>query len=49
MGETLSLTQSEELRLRVSENRALRRTLGPKRKEVAGGTFHQILLGLSNK
>jgi hypothetical protein len=34
--ETWSLTLREELRLRVFENRALRRILGPKRDEVAG-------------
>jgi hypothetical protein len=30
------LTLKEELRLRVSENRVLRRIFGPKREEVAG-------------
>jgi hypothetical protein len=35
--ETWSLTIREENRLRVFENRVLRRTLGPKREEVAGG------------
>jgi hypothetical protein len=35
--ETWSLTQREEHRLRVSENRFLRRIFGPKREEVAGG------------
>jgi hypothetical protein len=35
--EILSLTLKEEHRLRVSENRALRRIFGPKRDEVAGG------------
>jgi hypothetical protein len=34
--ETLSLTLREEHRLRVSENRVLRRILGPKRDEVTG-------------
>jgi len=35
--ETWSLTLREECRLRVFENRALRRVLGPKRDEVTGG------------
>jgi hypothetical protein len=35
--ETLSLTLREEHRLRVFENRVLRRILGPKRNEVTGG------------
>ena len=34
--ETLSLTLREECRLRVFENRVLRRVLGPKRDEVTG-------------
>jgi len=34
--EIWSLTQKKELRLRVSENRMLRRIFGPKREEVAG-------------
>jgi hypothetical protein len=34
--ETWSLTLREEHRLRVFENRVLRRTFGPKREEVAG-------------
>ena len=34
--ETSSLTLREELRLRVSENRVLRRVFGPKRDEVTG-------------
>jgi hypothetical protein len=33
----VSLTVREEHRLRVSENRVLRRTFGPKREEVVGG------------
>jgi hypothetical protein len=52
--EIWSLTLKEEHRLRVFENRELRRTLGPKWEEVAGGwrrlhneelhnLFHQIL------
>jgi hypothetical protein len=35
--ETWSLTLREEHRLRVSENRALRRLFGPKRDEETGG------------
>jgi hypothetical protein len=35
--ETLSLTLREEHRLRVYENRVLRRIFGPKRDEVTGG------------
>jgi len=34
--ETWSLTVREELRLRVFENRMLRRIFGPKRDEVTG-------------
>jgi len=34
--ETWSLTMREERRLRVFENRALRRVFGPKRDEVKG-------------
>jgi len=34
---TWYLTLREERRLRVSENRVLRRIFGPKREEVAGG------------
>jgi len=34
--ETLSLTLSEEHRLRVSENRVLRRIFGPKRNNITG-------------
>jgi len=34
--ETWSLTLSEERRLRVFENRVLRRIFGPKRDEVTG-------------
>jgi hypothetical protein len=33
----LSLTKREEHRLRVFENRVLRRIFGPKRDEVTGG------------
>jgi hypothetical protein len=35
--ESLSLTSREERRLRVFENRVLRRIFGPKRDEVTGG------------
>jgi hypothetical protein len=35
-GETWSLTLREEYRLRVFENRVLRRIFGPKRDEVIG-------------
>jgi hypothetical protein len=35
--ESLSLSLREEHRLRVSENRVLRRIFGPKREEVVGG------------
>jgi hypothetical protein len=35
--ETWSFTLREEHRLRVSENRILRRIYGPQREEVAGG------------
>jgi hypothetical protein len=35
--ETWSLTLREEHRLKVSENRVLRRIFGPKREEVVGG------------
>ena len=34
--ETWSLTLRQECRLRVFENRVLRRTVGPKRDEVTG-------------
>jgi len=36
MGETWSLTLREKCRLRVFENRVLRRVFGPKRDEVTG-------------
>jgi hypothetical protein len=35
--ETLSLTLTEERKLRVFENRVIRRIFGPKRDEVTGG------------
>jgi hypothetical protein len=37
--EILSLTLREEQRLRVFENRVLRRMFGPKRNEVTGELF----------
>jgi len=55
--ETWSLTSREERRLRVFENRVLRRIFGPKKEEVTGEwrklyneeimicTPHQILFG----
>jgi hypothetical protein len=55
--ETWSLTLREECRLRVLENRVLRRLFGPKRDEVTGQwrklhneelTPHPILSGLYN-
>jgi hypothetical protein len=36
MGVRLGLSHREELRLRVIENRMLRRIFGPKREEVTG-------------
>jgi hypothetical protein len=36
VGENWSLTLSEEHRLRVFENRVLRRMFGPEREKVAG-------------
>jgi len=59
--ETWSLALREERRLRVFENRVLRRIFGPKRDEVTGGgenyimrsvmfcTLHPILFGSSNR
>jgi hypothetical protein len=56
--ETWSLTLREEVRLRVFENRVVRRIFGPKRDEVTGEcrmgssitcTQHQILLDRSNQ
>jgi hypothetical protein len=40
--ETSSLTLTEEHRLRVFENRMLRRIFGPKRDEVTGGVRSQV-------
>jgi hypothetical protein len=37
MGVILGLTSKEERRLRVSEDRVLRRIFGPKRHKVTGG------------
>ena len=59
--DTWSFTLREEHRLRVFENRVLRRILGPKNNEVTGEwrklhneelvlcTPHQILFGRSNQ
>jgi len=41
--ETWSLTLREELRLRVFENRVLRRIFGPKRDEVTGELHNEEL------
>jgi hypothetical protein len=41
--ETWALTLREEHRLRVSENRVLRRIFGPKRAEVTGGAENCIM------
>jgi hypothetical protein len=41
--ETLSLKLREELRLRVFENRVLRRIFGTKRDEVITPGFHKML------
>jgi hypothetical protein len=41
--ENWSLTLREEHRLRVFENRVLRRIFGPKRDEVAGGGENCIM------
>ena len=41
--ETWSLTLREELRLRVFENRVLRRVFGPKRDEVTGNGENYIM------
>jgi hypothetical protein len=42
----LSLTLREEHRLRVFENRVLRRIIGPKRDEVTGGRREVHIKGL---
>ena len=41
--ETWSLTLREECRLRVFENRALRRVFGPKRDEVTGNGENYLM------
>jgi hypothetical protein len=46
--ETWYLTQTKGHTLRVFENRALRRILGPKREEVAGGWRRLYHEGLHN-
>jgi hypothetical protein len=45
--ETWSLTKREELKVRVFENRMLRKIFGPKRDEVTGewGKLHNEELG----
>jgi hypothetical protein len=58
MKSSWSLTLKQEFRLRVFENRVLRRIFGPKRDEVTGGVektkscmlcTHQILFGCLNQ
>ena len=44
--ETWSLTATEEHRLRVYENRVLRRLFGPKREEVTGSGDNYIMRSL---
>ena len=44
--ETWSLTLREERRLRVFENRVLRRAFGPKRDEVTGNGENYIMKSL---
>ena len=44
--ETCSLTLREERRLRVFENRVLRRVFGPKRDEVTGNGENYIMRSL---
>jgi len=44
--ETWSLTLREERRLKVSENRVLRRISGPRRDEVTGGGEYYIMRSL---
>jgi hypothetical protein len=41
-----SLTFREERRLRVSENRVLRRIIGPRRKEITGSGENYITRSL---
>jgi hypothetical protein len=45
--ETWSLRIREERRLRVFENRVLRRTFGPKREEVTGSGGNYIMRSLT--
>ena len=44
--DTWSLTLREERRLRVFENRVLRRLFGPKRDEVTGSGENYIMISL---
>jgi len=44
--ETWSFTLREERRLRVSENRVLRRVFGPKRDEATGEWGNLLMRGL---
>ena len=46
VSETWSLTLREERRLRVFENRVLRRVFGPKRYEVTGNGENYIMRSL---
>jgi len=46
--ETWSLKLREERRLRVFENRVLRRAFGPKRDEVTGNGENYIMRNLGN-
>jgi hypothetical protein len=46
--ETCSLTLKEEQRLRVFENRVLRRIFGPKREEVTRGWKNCIMRSFKN-
>jgi hypothetical protein len=45
--ETWSLTKREEHRLRVFENRVLRRIFGPRRDEVTGGWKKKYVSGIT--
>jgi hypothetical protein len=49
MGVKLGLTHTEQRRLRVFENRVLRRIFSPKREEVTGGCRRLHKEELSNK
>ena len=44
--ETWSLTLREDRRLRVSENRVLRRIFGPRRDKVTGNGENYIMMSL---